>query len=116
MAAADTRSISYLRVPAEEEWPAEIRELGELFESKIGFVPNIIRSFALIPDHFLGWWRYFDDLMRGPGSGLIKSQREMVAVVVSAENQCHYCPPTKIFKSPSAFLDHHQISSSVLAS
>ena len=25
------------------------------------------------------------------GSGLIKSQREMVAVVVSAENQCHYC-------------------------
>ena len=91
MAPTDVRAISYLRVPDEEEWPAEIRELGKLFQSKIGFVPNIIRSFALIPDHFLGWWRYFDDLMRGSGSGLIKSQREMVAVVVSAENQCHYC-------------------------
>jgi uncharacterized peroxidase-related enzyme len=90
MEATDVRAISYLRVPDEEEWPEEIRELGELFQSKIGFVPNIIRSFALIPDHFLGWWRYFDDLMRGSGSGLIKSHREMVAVVVSAENQCHY--------------------------
>jgi len=55
MAAAGARSISYLLVPDEEEWPAEIRELGELFKSKIGFVPNIVRSFALIPDRFL-WW------------------------------------------------------------
>jgi hypothetical protein len=82
MAPTDVRAISYLRVPDEEEWPAEIRDLGELFESKIGFVPNIIRSFALIPDHFLGWWSYFDELMRGSGSSLIKSQREMIAVVV----------------------------------
>jgi uncharacterized peroxidase-related enzyme len=87
---ADVRSISYLRVPGEEEWPAEIRELAELFQSKLGFVPNIIRSFALLPDHFVGWWRYFDDLMRGSGSGLTKSHREMVAVAVSAENRCHY--------------------------
>ena len=57
---------------------------------KLGFVPNIIRSFALVPDHFVGWWRYFDDLMQGSGSGLPKSQREMVAVAVSAENRCHY--------------------------
>ena len=28
-----------------------------------------------------GWWSYFDDLMRGP-SGLTKTQREMIAVVV----------------------------------
>jgi uncharacterized peroxidase-related enzyme len=87
----DVRAISYLRVPDEEEWPAEIRELAESFQSKLGFVPNIFRSFALLPDHFLGWWRYFDDLMGGSGSGVTKSQREMVAVVVSAENRCHYC-------------------------
>ena len=65
MTPTDIEAISYLRVPDEEEWPAEIRELAELFQSKLGFVPNIIRSFALFPDHFLGWWRYFDDLMRG---------------------------------------------------
>ena len=44
MAPTDVRAISYLRVPDEEEWPAEIRELGESFASKLGFVPNIIRS------------------------------------------------------------------------
>jgi hypothetical protein len=31
MEATDVRAISYLRVPDEEEWPEEIRELGELF-------------------------------------------------------------------------------------
>ncbi len=90
MEPTDVRAISYLRVPDEEEWPEEIRELAELFLSKLGFVPNIIRSFALVPDHCVGWWRYFDDLMRGSGSGLTKAQREMVAVAVSAENRCHY--------------------------
>ena len=91
MPPTDDRAISYLRVPDEEEWPVEIRELAESFQSKLGFVPNIFRSFALLPDHFLGWWRYFEDLMGGSGSGVTKSQREMVAVVVSAENRCHYC-------------------------
>ncbi len=91
MEPADDRAISYLRVPDEGEWPEEVRELAESFDSKLGFVPNIFRGFALLPDHLLGWWRYFDDLMGGPGSGLTKSQREMIAVVVSTENRCHYC-------------------------
>lgn len=85
--------ISYLRVPDEQDWPPEVRELADLFYTTMGFVPNILRAFALFPDHFLGWWGYFDDLMRGPAaadSQLTKAQREMVAVVVSAENRCHY--------------------------
>ena len=93
MASEPDQGISYLRVPGEDEWPPEVRELAELFSSKLGFVPNIIRAFALLPEHFLGWWAYFDDLMRGPAaasSRLTKAQREMVAVVVSAENSCHY--------------------------
>lgn len=85
------QSISYLRVPNNDEWPAEVRELADLFSEKLGFVPNILPSLALLPRHFLGWWTYFDDLMRGPsGSRLTKLQREMIAVVVSAENSCHY--------------------------
>lgn len=93
MATESDQRIGYLRVPDEEEWPSEVRELAELFTAKLGFVPNILRAFALLPDHFQGWWAYFDDLMRGPttaSSRLTKPQREMVAVVVSAENQCHY--------------------------
>ena len=30
----------------------------ELFSAKLGFAPNILRAFALLPDHFLGWWAY----------------------------------------------------------
>ena len=88
------QSISYLGVPDEEEWPRDVRELAELFSAKLGFVPNILRGFALLPDHFLGWWAYFDDLMTGSvssSSRLTKPHREMVAVVVSAENSCSYC-------------------------
>jgi len=88
------QSISYLGVPDEEEWPRDVRELAELFSAKLGFVPNILRGFALLPGHFLGWWAYFDDLMTGPvssSSRLTKPHREMVAVVVSAENSCSYC-------------------------
>ncbi len=53
-------------------------------------MPNVARLLAVTPSHFVGWWRYFDTLMRGP-SGLTKTQREMIAVVVSAEADCPYC-------------------------
>ena len=88
---AGSTRLSHLRVPDETDWPAELREVALPFADRVGFVPNIFRGFALLPDHCLGWWRYFDDLMRGSSdSSLSKAQREMIAVVVSTENHCHY--------------------------
>ena len=82
--------ISWLRVPDEEEVPAEVREeIWEPVREKLGFVPNVARIFALRPLHLLGWWRYYDDLLRGE-SGLSRAQREMIAVAVSKANACHY--------------------------
>ncbi len=46
VASESDQAISYLRVPDEEEWPPEVRELAELFTAKLGFVPNILRAFA----------------------------------------------------------------------
>lgn len=63
-------------------------EIGPIVE-RIGFVPNIARLLAITPQHFVSWWQYFDELMRGP-SNLTKTQREMIAVVVSAEARCPY--------------------------
>lgn len=57
-------------------------EIGPIAE-QIGFVPNIARLLAVTPRHVVGWWRYFDELMPGP-SNPTKTQREMIAVVVSA--------------------------------
>ena len=48
--------ISQLRVPSESEWPDEVRTLVEGFGDKLGFVPNIMPAFALLPGHFMGWW------------------------------------------------------------
>ena len=81
---------AWLTVPAADDLSDEvIAEIGPVAK-KIGFVPNVARLLAISPDHFTGWWEYFDTLMRGP-SGLTKIQREMIAVVVSAEARCPYC-------------------------
>lgn len=57
---------------------------------KVGFVPNVLGAYS----HDLGKLEAFvamaDGLMLAP-SGLSKLEREMIAVVVSATNRCHYC-------------------------
>ena len=81
---------AWLGVPSENRLPdVVVEQIGPIAE-KIGFVPNVARLLAVTPEHFLGWWNYFDLLMRGP-SGLSKTQREMIAVVISAESRCPYC-------------------------
>jgi uncharacterized peroxidase-related enzyme len=82
--------ITWLDVPAEETVSADVRALWKKPLEKLGFVPNVLRVMALRPQHLLGWWAYYDELMRGE-STLSKAQREMIAVVVSAQNRCHYC-------------------------
>jgi uncharacterized peroxidase-related enzyme len=86
----DTERIARLHVPEEEDVPHEVKELWAKPLEKLGFVPNVLRVFALRPAHLLAWWAYYDELLRGE-SGLTKAQREMIAVVVSATNRCHYC-------------------------
>jgi uncharacterized peroxidase-related enzyme len=88
--ATKTEQLSWLKVPDEAEVSPEVKELWEKPLEKLGFVPNVLRVLALRPDHLLRWWAYYDELMRGE-SGLTKAQREMIAVVVSAQNRCHYC-------------------------
>jgi alkylhydroperoxidase family enzyme len=48
-----------------------------------------MRVWALRPAHLERWWTYYDELLRGE-SGLSKPQREMIAVAVSAANECDY--------------------------
>lgn len=80
---------AWIPVPSSDELPAEVAEEIHDIAHRVGFVPNIARLLAVTPRHFVGWWRYFDDLMRGP-SNITKTQREMIAVVVSAEARCPY--------------------------
>jgi uncharacterized peroxidase-related enzyme len=88
--AADTERLARLHVPDEEDVPDEVKELWAGPLERLGFVPNVLRVFALRPSHLLAWWQHYDELLRGE-SGLTKAQREMIAVVVSVTNRCHYC-------------------------
>jgi len=85
-------STAWVRVPDQSELPEEVRVLFDKFKEKTGFVPNVARNFALTPEHFLRWFRYYDFLMRNEDqSHLTRKEREMIAVVVSAANECEYC-------------------------
>ncbi len=88
--ATTKEQLTWLRVPSEDDVPPEVKELWALPLEKLGFVPNVLRVYALRPRHLELWWAFYDELMRGE-SGLTKAQREMIGVVVSTTNRCHYC-------------------------
>ncbi len=85
------KPIAWHRVPEEGELPEEVQKLFARFREKTGFVPNVARAFALTPEHFLRWFRYYDFLMRDEDSPLSRKEREMLAVAVSGLNRCEYC-------------------------
>lgn len=57
---------------------------------KIGFVPNVLLAYAHSMPKLESFAAFYNELMLAP-SGLTKLEREMIAVVVSAENRCWYC-------------------------
>lgn len=87
MSPADSANPAWLTVPPADGLPQQVAaEIGPV-ATKIGFMPNVARLLAISRSHVTGWWRYFDELMRGP-SWLSMTQREMIAVVISAEARC----------------------------
>ena len=82
--------LTWLRVPTEDELPKAVRDLWAPSLEKLGFVPNVLRLYALRPTHLLAWNAHYEELMKGD-SGLTKAEREMIAVVVSVANDCAYC-------------------------
>jgi uncharacterized peroxidase-related enzyme len=81
---------TWLRVPDEAELPPEVLELWQPSLEKLGFVPNVLRFYALRPSRLLAWNAHYDEAMKGD-STLTKAEREMIAVVVSVANSCAYC-------------------------
>ena len=65
-------------------------ELWAPSREKLGFVPNVLRLYALRPTRLLAWNAWYEEAMKGE-SGLSKAEREMIAVVVSVANDCAYC-------------------------
>jgi uncharacterized peroxidase-related enzyme len=86
----DDTVITALELPAAELSPA-MRGYFDKCMEKLGFIPNVLAAYAFDMAKLEAFVAIYNDLMLAP-SGLSKLEREMIAVAVSAENRCYYCP------------------------
>lgn len=74
--------------------PAELDEAMQAYfakcKEKLGFIPNVLQAYSFDLAKLKAFVAMSDDLMLAK-SGLSKIEREMIAVVVSSANHCHYC-------------------------
>ncbi len=59
-------------------------------QEKLGLVPNVLLAYAFDERKLEAFSTFYNDLMLGE-SELSKLDREIIAVVVSSINHCHYC-------------------------
>ncbi len=81
--------MAYIKYVDEQDASDELRELYDRYREPEGHVDNILRIHGLNPPSLEGHVRLYETLMRGR-SELSRAQREMIAVVVSSINKCHY--------------------------
>jgi uncharacterized peroxidase-related enzyme len=81
--------MAWIKVIKEEEATGRLKELYVRYAEPTGIVDNILKIHSLNVKSLKGHYDLYAHLMRGR-SDLSRIQREMIAVVVSAANQCHY--------------------------
>jgi len=79
--------ISWFPIPDEAELDPRVADLVRRQREKLGVPNNVVRVHAWRPELMLRWLELYDYINKGP-SGLSRIEREMIAVVVSAENRC----------------------------
>ncbi len=90
MSTSINEAVTWLTIPNHDSLDEDLQKLFNKAQEKIGFVPNVFVVFTIRPKHLRRWFAYFRELLQGE-SDLTPAEREMIAVVVSSENQCLYC-------------------------
>ncbi|MCZ7624605.1 MAG: peroxidase [Candidatus Methylomirabilota bacterium] len=81
--------MTWINVIEEREAQGNLKSLYEGLRKQTGMVPNIMKVFSLHPEAMGATLQMFQVLMYGPAA-LGRAQREMIALVVSSINRCHY--------------------------
>ena len=81
--------MSWITVVGEEAAEGELREIYQAQGKKAGALANILKLHSLIPRTLSTHITFYEAVMHAPGE-LPRAQREMIAVVVSSLNHCHY--------------------------
>ncbi len=81
--------MAYIPYIEHDDASSGLRELYDRYRNVDGSVDNILRIHGPNPPSLEAHFQLYRTLMRGR-SDLSRTQREMIAVVVSVVNQCHY--------------------------
>ena len=81
--------MAWIKMIAEEDAVGQLKKTYKLLVEPWGGVDNILKIHSLNPRSLRAHFELYKTLMRGR-SDLSLIQREMIAIVVSAINECHY--------------------------
>jgi uncharacterized peroxidase-related enzyme len=86
----ESEHVTWLAYQPEEALDPNLQKLFAKARENLGFVPNVFVTYMVRPTHFSQWFNHFKAVMQGE-SELTRAEREMICLVVSAENRCLYC-------------------------
>ena len=81
--------MAWIRTIDETEAEGKLGELYARMGDSRGAVDNVLKIHSLNPESLSSHFEFYKTLMYGR-SPLSRTQREMIAVVVSTTNRCHY--------------------------
>lgn len=90
MTDSHTARATALDLEPESPLPEDIAAYFGKCQEKLGLIPNVLLAYAFDAEKLRAFSAMYNDLMLAP-SGLTKAEREMIAVAVSAQNECVYC-------------------------
>lgn len=81
--------MTWIRTVDEDDATGIVRKYYDGSRRSWGGVDNIIKAHSLSPPALRALMTFYNGVMHGDGQ-LSLAQREMIAVTVSAHNDCHY--------------------------
>jgi alkylhydroperoxidase family enzyme len=81
--------MAHLRLIDVDAATGRLREEYDAAVGRAGKVFNIVKAMSLRPDVLHRSMELYKGIMFGP-SGLSRQERELLAVVISRQNDCHY--------------------------
>jgi alkylhydroperoxidase family enzyme len=88
--AVSDRGVAWIRTIAPEAATGLLKSLYEQAVARAGKVFNVVRLQSLRPEVLRASIALYVELVKSPRSPLSRSQRELIATVVSSTNGCHY--------------------------
>jgi uncharacterized peroxidase-related enzyme len=82
--------MAWIETVAPERATGLLKQLYDAAIRRAGKVYNVIRAQSPRPEVLRASTQLYLDVMHSKASGLTRVQREMIAVVVSRTNGCHY--------------------------